>query len=59
MNEEITNLVIIYCDNTSAINISKNTVMHPKTKNTSIKYHYLREQVQEKKVRLEYVKSKE
>lgn len=28
-----------------------------KTKNISINYHYLREQVQEKQVRLEYVKS--
>lgn len=59
MNEEITNPVIIYCDNTSAINISKNLVMHAKTKHISIKYHYLREQVQEKQVKLEFVKSKE
>lgn len=45
MNEIITEPVIIYCDNTSAINISKNPVMHSKTKHISIKYHYLREQV--------------
>ena len=41
------------------INISKNLVMHPKTKHISMKYHYLREKVQYKQVRLEYVKSKE
>jgi hypothetical protein len=35
----------ILCDNTSAINISKNLVMHSNTKNIPIKYHFLREQV--------------
>eukprot|EP00253_Pinus_taeda_P033541 PITA_33541 len=49
----------ILCDNTSAINISKNPVMHSKTKNIPIKYHFLREQVLEQKVKLEYVPSKE
>ena len=52
-------LVAIYCDNTSAINISKNLVMHSKTKHIAIKYHFLRELVQEKEVRLEYVNAKE
>jgi hypothetical protein len=47
------------CDNTSAISISKNLVMHSKTKHIPIKYHFLREQVLEKKVKLEYVPSKE
>jgi hypothetical protein len=31
----------IYCDNTSAINISKNPVMHSKMKHIPIKYHFL------------------
>eukprot|EP00253_Pinus_taeda_P034371 PITA_34371 len=51
--------ISILCDNTSAINISKNAVMHSKTKNIPIKYHFLREQVLEQKVKLEYVPSKE
>ena len=51
--------VIIYCDNTSAINISRNPVMNTKTKHIAIKYHYLRELVQEKEVKLEYVNTKE
>jgi hypothetical protein len=49
----------IYCDNTSAINISKNLVMHSKTKNIPIKYHFLWEQVVEKNIRVEYVGTKE
>ena len=59
MKEEIKDLVVIFYDNTSAINISKNLVMHIKTMNIAIKYHFLRELVQEKKVRLEYVNTKE
>ena len=49
----------IYCDNTSAINISRNMAMHSKTKHIPIKYHFLREQVAEKNIRFEYVGTKE
>ena len=51
--------ISILCDNTSAISISKNPVMHSKTKHIPIKYHFLREQLLEQKVKLEYVPSKE
>jgi hypothetical protein len=37
--------ISIFCDNTSAISISKNPVMHSKTKHIPIKFHFLREQV--------------
>ena len=56
---EYDELVPIYCDNTSAISISKNPVMHSKTKHIPIKYHFLREQVAEKSIRVEYVGIKE
>ena len=59
MKEEITKLVILYCDNTSAINISNNLVMHAKTKHIAIKYHYVRELVEEKQVKMEYIHIKE
>jgi hypothetical protein len=48
----------IYCDNTSAISISKNPVMHSKTKHIPIKYHILWEQVAKKNIRVEYVGTK-
>ena len=51
--------MILYCDNTNVINISKNSEMHTKTKNISIKYHYLRELVEDKEVRMEYVNTKD
>ena len=59
MKEDITKLVTLYCDNTNAINISKYHVMHTKTKYIAIKYHYVRELVQDKEVKMEYVNTKE
>jgi hypothetical protein len=49
----------IYCDNTSAISISKNSVMHSKMKHIPIKYHFLQEKIVEKNIRVEYVGTKE
>ena len=59
MKEDITEPVTLYCENTSAINISKNLVMHTKKKHIAIKYHYVRGLVQEKEVKMEYVNKKE
>ena len=53
------NPIIINFDNTSAINMSKNLSTHSKTKHIPIKYHFLREQVSQKVVKLEYVDTKE
>lgn len=50
---------IIYYDNSSAINISKNPVLYSKTNHISIKFHFLREKVNVKEFRLEYVSTKE
>jgi hypothetical protein len=51
--------ILILCDNTSAISISKNPVMHSKTKHIPIKFHFLWEQVTEKNIKLEYIGTKE
>ena len=59
MKEEITKPVILYCDNTSSINISNNPMMHAKTKHIAIKYHYVRELVEDKQVKMKYINSKE
>ena len=59
MKEEVTKPMILYCDNTSAINISKNLVMHAKTKHIAIKYHYVRELVEDKQVKMEYIHTNE
>ena len=49
----------IYCDNTSAIIISKNPVMHSKIKHIPIKFHFLRDQVMNKIIKLEYIGTKD
>ena len=51
--------MVIYYDNTSSIDISERLVMHTKKKHIAIKYHFLRELVQDKYVILEYVNTKE
>ena len=59
MKVEIKEPVVMYYDNTSTINISKNPVMHSKTKHIAIKYYFVRELVQDKEIKLEYVHTKE
>ena len=51
-------MIVIKCDNTSAINMSKNPIIHSRTKHVPIKYHYLREQVSQKDIKLEYIDTK-
>ena len=50
--------MVVYCDNSSAIDISKNPVQHSKTKNTEIRYHFIRDFVERKIVALEYISTK-
>ena len=45
----------IHCDNTSAISVSKNPVLHSKTKHIPIKYHFLREKVTNRVVQLNFI----
>ena len=47
--------VSIKCDNTSAINLSKNPIQHSRTKHIDIKHHFIRDLVSNKEVKIEYV----
>ena len=51
--------IIIHCYNTNAISISKNHVLHSKTKHIQIKYHFLKEKVTNKIVQVNYIPSTE
>ena len=44
--------MVVYCDNSSAIDISKNPVQHSKTKHIEITYHFIRNLVERKIVAL-------
>lgn len=45
----------IYCDNTSAISVSHNPVMHSKTKHIDIRYHFLKDHVEKGNILLQYI----
>ncbi|KAD3336473.1 hypothetical protein E3N88_31992 [Mikania micrantha] len=45
---------VIYCDNKSAINLSKNPILHSRSKHIELRYHFIREMVTKKQVSLEY-----
>ena len=45
----------LFCDNMSAINISKNPVQHSRTKHIDIRHHFIRELVESKTIALAHV----
>ena len=45
----------VFCDNTSAINHSKNLVQYSKSKHIKIRYHFIRDLVEDKVVCLEFI----
>jgi hypothetical protein len=48
-------VMTLYCDNLSAINISKNPIQHSRTKHIDIRHHFIRDLVEDKVIALEHV----
>ena len=48
-------VMTLFCDNISAINISKNPVPHNKTNHIEIRHHFILDLVEDKKIKLEYI----
>ncbi|CAM8978405.1 unnamed protein product [Rhodiola kirilowii] len=48
-------VMTLYCDNMSAISISKNPVQHSRTKHIDIRHHFIRELVEKKIITLTHV----
>jgi len=44
-------------DNVSAINLSRNPVIHGKSKHIEVKYHFLRDMVNKGRIAMKYYKS--
>ena len=42
------------CDNTSAINLSKNPIQHSRTRHIEIRHHFLRDHVQKGDISLNF-----
>ena len=49
------NTTPIYCDNTSAINLSKNPVHHSRTKHIEVRHQFLRDHVAKNNIKLEFI----
>ena len=50
---------MIYCDNSSTIALSKNSVFHKRTKHIDTKFHYIRELVNNGEIVLQHCKIEE
>lgn len=50
---------VIKCDSKSAIDLSKNPVMHSRTKHIELKHHFIREMVSQEQVVLEHCRTEE
>ncbi|KAK8954179.1 hypothetical protein KSP39_PZI002872 [Platanthera zijinensis] len=47
----------IWCDNTAAIGIAKNPIFHSRTKHIDLRYHFLKDLVEENQIELAYCQS--
>lgn len=56
---ESSNSVSLYCDNQGAIALAKNPVQHQRSKRINIRYHFIRQEIQNGSVNVMYVTSNE
>ena len=59
LNERQEDETTIYCDNTSTIALSKNPVFHGRSKYIEIRYHFIRELVENGDIKMIFCKSKQ
>lgn len=55
INGNIVNKVVLYCDNQSTIKLSESDAFRPRTKHIDIRYHYLREKIDEGVIDVKYM----
>ena len=48
----------ILCDNTSAINLTKNPIQHSRSKHIDIKHHFIRDHVKKGDIELSFINTK-
>ena len=53
------NLLVLHCDNKSAINIANNPVQHDRTKHVEIDMFFIKKKLDGRMLKLEYIKSSE
>jgi hypothetical protein len=50
---------VVHCDNQCCIKLTENPVFHDRSKHIDLKYHYIRDLVQRKIVKLQYIATSE
>jgi ribonuclease HI len=48
---------VIICDNEAAITLTKNDTIHERSKHIRLRYHFIRDEVKKKHIKIEWVKS--
>ena len=46
---------VVFCDNQSAMDLSKNAMYHARTKHIDVRYHWLRDVIEAKEIKLKKV----
>eukprot|EP00253_Pinus_taeda_P027469 PITA_27469 len=59
LGQEQAKATVIFCDNSSAIALSKNSVFHKRTKHIDTRFHYIRELVSNGEIVLEHCRTQE
>ena len=59
LGQEQAKVTVIFCDNSLAIALSKNSVFHKRTKHIDTKFHYIRELVNNGEIVLEHCRTQE
>lgn len=56
-NRFVESPVCVFCDNQSAIELAKNAVYHKRSKHIDIKFHFTRELVEKKEIKIVYLRT--
>lgn len=59
LGQEQAKATVIFCDNSSTIALSKNSVFHKRTKHINTRFHYIRELVNNGEISLQHCNSQE
>eukprot|EP00253_Pinus_taeda_P019228 PITA_19228 len=59
LGQEKAKATVIFCDNSSAITLSKNSMFHKRTKHIDTRFHYIRELVNNGEIILEHCRTQE
>jgi hypothetical protein len=51
--------IVIHCDNQSCLKLTENPVFHDRSKHIEMKYHFIRDMVQRRTIKLQYIRTDE